>query len=70
MSLNNYNRQQLLEALKHSDSSENIQAYHESEDSKPNPSIKTLTEFYLQRNAEAFYDKNQILMNLDEPSSS
>ena len=64
MSLKQYNRKQILEALINSDSYENIQDYQE--DVGGNPSIKELTMFYLDKHAKEFRDKNQTLMNLDD----
>jgi len=68
MSLKQYNRTQILEALINSDTPENIQDYQKSVGG--NPSIKELTMFYLDKHTKEFRDKNQTLLNLNEQCSS
>jgi len=70
MSLEQYNKKQLIEALTHSDTPENIKEYKESENAKEFPSIHELAVFYLGKHAQEFYDKNQTLLNLNEHCSS
>jgi len=70
MSLAHYNKRQLIEAIIHSDTPENVKDYQESGEAKADPSIDDLAVFYLGKHAQEFYDKNQTLLNLNEHCSS